>query len=442
MGSILLKLRWIFLGWLAVAASSAQASTSDDPLPPILAGLALLFGAAKLGAWAMRKLRQPAVLGELLVGVALGNVPLIEGLLAAPGTATVFEALAGIGVILLLFEVGLESSVDELLQVGASATLVAVVGVIVPFGFGFWVSGWLLPAASVYTHAFIGATLCATSVGITARVLKDLGKLERPEAKVILGAAVIDDVLALIVLAVVQGVIIAADSGVGTGFEPSAVLWISAKAFGFLAVALVFGRKVAPYLFRFGARLKLEGMLLTLALVFCFGLAWLSAVAGLAPIVGAFAAGLVIDGAGFSRYFNEDGEETSLEDLLLPVSRFFVPLFFVLMGTKVKLAALYDPEVLALAAALTIVAILGKQACGLAVRGKGMSRLVVGLGMVPRGEVGLIFAMIGAGLTLGGERIIDAKTYGAIVIMVMATTMITPVTLRWALARPPRNQGK
>lgn len=417
----------------------AAEGSHNDPITPILLGLIILFTGAKAGGFLANKLGQPVVLGELLAGVVLGNMNLFgfEGLLFLK-EMDFFGSIASLGAILLLFEVGLESSVSELLKVGIVATLVAIIGVIFPFIFGYGVSYYFLPQSSHYVHSFMGATLCATSVGITARVLKDLNKIHTKEAKIILGAAVIDDVLGLIILAVVSGIIVSANQGLGGGFSVFGVLLISAKAIGFLILALFAGLKFAPSLFKVGALLRVEGVLVTLSLSFCFLISYLASLAGLAPIVGAFAAGLIIDGEKYAKFFGDD--EMSIEHLIFPLSKFFVPVFFIHMGMQVELATLSDLNVVGLGLALTFVAILGKQACGFAVFGKdnhAVSRLTIGIGMIPRGEVGLIFAVIGAGLLLDGQQIITPPLYSAIVIMVMITTMLTPPALKWALQRKP-----
>ena len=426
---------WLPLLMLVGTPSVAYAS-ADDPVVPVLIGLVVLFVSAKLGGFLAVRLHQPAVLGELVAGMLVGNLTLF-GYSGAEFITTdgVFAILASIGVVLLLFEVGLESSMGELMKVGVSATIVAIVGVVAPFVLGYAVSAYFLPDRSIYVHSFVGATLCATSVGITARVLKDLGKIHLAESKIILGAAVIDDVLGLIILAVVSGVIVSANAG-ATDVSYAQFAWIAVKAIGFLAVALVVGAKVAPMLFQFGARLRVEGMLLALSVTFCFLLSYLAALAGLAPIVGAFAAGLIIDGTGFARYFGNN--EPSIEDLLHPLSKFFVPIFFVHMGMQVDLMTFADSSVIMLGLTLSVMAIIGKQACGYGVFGpkaKGLSKLVIGLGMIPRGEVGLIFAAIGAGLVLNGQPVVDKGLYSAIVLMVMITTMMTPPALKWALKK-------
>ena len=420
---------------VGLGISSVAFAAGGDPIAPIILGLIVLLLGARVGAYLCSFIGQPAVLGELIAGMILGNLALIgfDGLEFIK-TSETLQMMASIGVILLLFEVGLESDLKELMQVGASSLLVAVVGVIAPFFLGWVTSYWLMPDKSVFVHAFVGATLCATSVGITARVLKDLHKMHLQESKIILGAAVVDDVLGLIILAVVSGIISSSNLSGGEGtIDFASVGWISFKAIGFLLGALVIGLRLAPYLFRFGAKLKQEGMLLTLSLCLCFLLSYLADMVGLAPIVGAFAAGLIIDGTGFEKFF--DIEPHPLDDSLLPVSRFFSPLFFVSMGMKVDLMTFINVEALGLAAALIIAAILGKQVCSVGALEKGLNRMSIGLGMIPRGEVGLIFAAIGSSLMVGGVKIVDETLFSAIVIMVMVTTMITPPLLKWSLTR-------
>jgi Kef-type K+ transport system membrane component KefB len=341
------------------------------------------------------------------------------------------EMLARIGALVLLFEVGLESTVAEMLDVGVSAMVVAIAGVVAPFALGWGVGAWLLPEHSPYVHAFLGATLCATSVGITARVLKDLGRSQSREARIILGAAVIDDVLGLVVLAVVSGAVVAADTG-GT-LSHGTITAILAKAIAFLAGSLALGVYLSPKIFRLAATLRSGGVLLAAGLSTCFLLAWLANAIGLASIVGAFAAGLILE-ALHSAFFVERGER-ALPELVHPISGFLVPVFFVVMGARADLRAFTDPAILGLAFALTIAAIAGKQACSLAVIGRRIDRLSIGIGMVPRGEVGLIFANTGLALSVHGERVIDASTYSALVVMIVVTTVITPPALKWSLAR-------
>jgi Kef-type K+ transport system membrane component KefB len=351
-------------------------------------------------------------------------------------TDAVITALAQLGVILLLFEVGLESNLSEMLEVGWSSLFVAVAGVVAPFFLGWGVSAYFLPAESRLVHIFIGSVLCATSVGITARVLKDLGKLSLRESRIILGAAVIDDVIGLMILAVVIGAVTATLAGGSLSFIH--IFWIAAKTAAFFVSAFAVGHYVVPHVFHSAGKLQSRGVLLVLSIAFCFWLSWLATKVELAAIVGAFAAGLVLDEVHFE-LFKQRGEH-ELAELLDPVTTFLVPIFFVLMGMKVDLRVFARPQLLGFAAALTLAAIIGKQICSLAVAERGLNRLSVGLGMIPRGEVGLIIAGIGSTLMLPNafgvpEPVIGVATFGAIVIMVIVTTLVTPPLLKWSLSR-------
>jgi len=318
--------------------------------------------------------------------------------------------------------------------VGVSSLLVACVGVAVPFVLGWGTGALLLPDHSVYVHVFLGATLTATSVGITARVLKDLGVHQTPEARIILGAAVIDDVLGLIILAVVSGLIAAASAG--GALAVGSVLLIVVKATAFLVGSLVVGLWLSPRLFQLASQLQSSGVLLAVGLAFCFFLSWLADAIGLAPIVGAFAAGLILEDVHF-KDFTSKGEH-SMEELIHPISSFLVPVFFVLMGMRTNVQSFLKPGVVGLSAALVVMAVLGKQLCGLAAVGKGLNRWAIGVGMIPRGEVGLIFANIGLTLTVNGQSVMDASTFSAVVIMVIFTTLITPPALGLAFRRAPQ----
>ncbi len=414
-----------------LANLNAVAAGAESGAHLVLA-LAILLAAAKLGGHLAERIGQPAVLGELLAGVLLGNLDLlgIHWFRTLTLDPTII-GLAGIGVVLLLFEVGLESTVEDMKRVGWRSLIVAVLGVVTPWVLGFGVGAWLLPERSVYVHLFIGAVLTATSVGITARVLRDLGRSQTPEARIILGAAVIDDVLGLVILAVVGDLIRSADGG-----EPASVvsvLLIIAKALAFLVGALWLGRHVSPRLFGTTARLRGSGLLLATALVFCFLLAAAAAAIGLAPIVGAYAAGLILERVHYQEFADRGEEE--VEALIRPVTGFLVPIFFVLMGLKVELATLVDTQHLGLALALIVAAIIGKQVCALGAWRSPLDGLTIGIGMIPRGEVGLIFASIGLGLSVAGERIIDQSLFSTIVLMVLVTTFLAPPALKWSLAR-------
>lgn len=396
-----------------------------DPVVLLCLHLTIVLFAARFAGHVAVRLRQPAVLGELLVGIALGALPI--PFLQQMRTDASLDLLARLGVLLLLFQVGLESTVRQMLTVGVAAMRVAMIGVVVPLGLGWLVARALLPQEPMTVHAFLGATLSATSVGITARVLRDMGQSQTDAARLILGAAVIDDVLGLILLAIVTGAI-------ASGGTPQlgSVLLICAKAVGFLALSLTLGVWLAPHVMRAAARLQASGALLAAGLGLCFALAWLASVAGLAPIVGAFAAGLVLEDAHY-RDFTARGE-LGLDKLVAPIGELLVPVFFVLMGLRTDVASFFTPGVPLLAAALVVVAVLGKIVAGIGA-GRGVDRLAVGLGMIPRGEVGLIFASIGQGLLIDGKPVINAQTYGAVLVMVVTTTLVTPPLLRWRMTR-------
>jgi Kef-type K+ transport system membrane component KefB len=400
--------------------------------------LALIIAAAKLGGEVLGRLGQPPVLGELLIGVVLGNLSLFGITTLEPlRDNLILRVVAEIGAILLLFEVGVESDLVQLLAVGWSSLLVATLGVIAPMILGYFVSALLIPGAGWLTHLFVGGTLTATSVGITARVLKDLGKANTKEARIILGAAVADDVIGLVVLAVVSGLVSAAVASSGAAaVRWASVLWIVAKAAIFLALAVVIGRFWSQRVFVYAARLQISGALLAVCICFCFVVAGIASLVGLAPIVGAFAAGVVLEEVHY-KPFLERGERR-VEELLHPITTLIVPIFFVLMGFRVDLKSFASPAVLGFAALITLVAIIGKQVCGFGVLEKGMDRLAIGVGMIPRGEVGLIFAGMGSTLVLGGRPLLSPTTFSALVLMIMLTTFITPPLLKATFERKGR----
>ena len=269
---------------------------------------------------------------------------------------------------------------------------------------GYGVGWWMLPGESWMVYAFLGAMLAATSVGITARVLQEAKATKTPSARIILGAAVIDDVLGLVLLAIVAGVIRSAAEG--TTVAAPGILAIVLKASGFLAGAILVGSYLSPRLFRQALALRSKGVVLALALGFCFGLAWLAMQAGLAAIVGAFAAGLVMEDVHFADHLKRG--ETPLHESLHALTGLLVPVFFVRMGILVHIETFLRPGVIGFAVLITVAAMIGKWACGL-VTPRGVSRTTVGLGMMPRGEVGLIFAGIGAALVLHGRPVVSPR---------------------------------
>ncbi len=352
--------------------------------------LAVILLAAKLGGELATRLKQPPVLGELLAGILLGNLPFVG--LRSLGADPSVDLFARIGVLILMFEVGLESTVRDVLSVGATGARVAILGTVASFAAG-WVAGTLVvPGSGVATHLFLAASITATSVGISARVLKDLGKTRTAEARAILAASVLDDVIGLVILALVSGWIATGEGGA----PPSvgAVVLVVVKTLSFFAVAIAIGIRITPRLFAFAAALRTPGALLAVGLAFCFFLSWAADAMGLAPLVGAFAAGLVLEELHSARFVARG--ERSLAQLVEPISGFLVPIFFVVMGLRADLRVFAELRTVAFAAALATAAIVGKLACALGTRGE-MNRWSVASGMLPRGEVTLIFASLGVG---------------------------------------------
>jgi len=446
-----------------------------DPAAPIILGVTAILVFAVIGRFFARRLGQPSVLGELVIGIALGNlvyllggdfilvvregrvlfdmidltfaglsmeeaaaeffpdpvlaqkiVDIVQGphgmqLLSIAHTVDIFSRY---GVIFLMFLVGLESSVEQMRSAGKPSMKVAMVGMLTPFLLGLAVAWLVLPDNSIGSLLFIGATLGATSVGITARVLSELNVVQSQEACVILGAAIFDDVLGLIALAIVSGIVISGS------IQGDAVLQILALSALFIIAVMYAGPYLLRGLIRMMHGLQLLEAKIFVTFIFVMGLSWFADLVGLATIIGAFAAGLIMN----DRYFDgwkdasAHGCET-IRNLMAPLEAILVPLFFVLIGLQVKLESFLSAEVWLFASGLTVAAIVGKLVSGI-VAGRGLNRLAIGIGMLPRGEVGLIFASIGKGL-----GVIDSQLFSAVVLMVVITTVISPSLLKWALRR-------
>jgi Kef-type K+ transport system membrane component KefB len=389
--------------------------------------LAVILLAAKFAGAGVERLGQPAVLGELIVGVLLGPSVLKLVPVAPDDPLTgVFRLFATIGVVVLLFEIGLRSDLKAMAQAGRGALAVALVGMVVPFLLGllYWYTTLRAAehtaAAPLVTGIFIGAALTATSVGITARVLGDFAVVDTLEGRLILGAAVLDDVLALALLSAVASL----DAGAGlTLREAGRAVGV---AVGFLVLSLWVGLQVAPRIFAVVERMQARGMLFVSAFALLLLLSALAARAGSALIIGAFAAGLILS-------------ETNRLDLIVepvkPVADLFTPIFFVSIGAAVD-PRLWNPALpdnrptLVIGAVLLALAVVGKVVSGWAVPWRRFNRLAVGVGMVPRGEVGLIFAQLG--LVAG---ILSTRLFNAILFVVVVTTLVTPFLLKWALRR-------
>jgi Kef-type K+ transport system membrane component KefB len=456
---------------VAALWASGELSHADPVVPILIASIFITLGAA-LGGSLMKWVKQPAVLGELLVGLIAGNLgyylgsptltvlregdnlsriasvafngsyslgeavykvlppgahtDLLANLLGGPQGQTYIsiysfvDVVSRLAILILLFLVGLEISLVEMKRVGKPAAIVAGLGIVIPMVLGLITMKILRPENPLAADLFIGGILTATSVGITARVLRDLGKDRTDEARVILGAAVIDDVLCLIVLAVVSGLAVTGKISV------SSIAVITGKAALFLIASLGVGIWLTPKLVRRISGLGIQNLKVLFGVSFAFLLAWLANLAELATIVGAFAAGMVLNS-----FFDREIEGATLHELLSPIESLVVPLFFVWMGIQVKLEAMARTDVLIAGIALTVVAIIGKVVSGWGCP-KTMNRWAVGFGMMPRGEVGLIFAGIGKGI-----GVVDDGMFSAVVLLVMVTTVLAPILLRVTMGANP-----
>ncbi len=375
----------------------------------ILLDILILLVAAKIAAEIAERIKVPAVVGEIVAGMLIG--PSVFGLV---GETQVLAALAELGVILLLLEVGMEMNIAELRAVGKASLLVATVGVVVPMATGFGVAEAFGYDAN--TALFLGAALAATSVGITARVFSDLRALATVEARTVLGAAVADDVMGLVILTVVVRIVTEGSVSVAS------LLGVVGVAVGFLVVTTVAGQWVAPRLFRaLGQYSRSAGTMVAIALAFTLAFAELADLAKLAPIIGAFVAGLSLGSTDQAERIRRD---------LRPVGHLFIPVFFLQIGIAIDIQQFFDPTVLGIAAALLVVAVAGKLASAAGLFGSPGDKVLVGLGMIPRGEVGLIFATIGL-----REGVLGNDLYASLLLVVLVTTIMTPPLLRMRLLR-------
>jgi Kef-type K+ transport system membrane component KefB len=373
----------------------------------ILISLAIILVAGKAAAELCERVGIPAVLGEILVGIAIG--PSLLGFIEMSDAIAV---LAELGVIVLLAQVGLEIDVAELRKVGRVSLMVAAIGVIVPMISGFGV-GQLLDETT-NASLFLGAALAATSVGITARVFGDLRTLNTREARVVLGAAVADDVLGLIILTVITRVVETGD------LDPASIGLTILVAVGFVVVSATIGLAVVPRLFRHvDAVTTSYAVVPVVATALTFALAAAADAARLAPIIGAFIAGVTL---------GRTEQRERIEHEFNVLAMILVPIFFVSIGLTVDVGAFADAKVIGLAALLSVVAVAAKMLAALGARGSGMDAMLVGVAMVPRGEVGLIFASIGASV-----GVFDDELYAVVVAVVLVTTIVAPPLLRWRI---------
>ncbi|RUR11932.1 cation:proton antiporter [Legionella sp. km772] len=450
----------------------AYAGTAEhvDPIASVILVVTSLFFFALIGRYLADRLNFPGVLGELLMGVLLGNVcyfcglqlmvilregssifdimkNMLSGISLTESVAQVIpnkvyaqqvtQALSGshgidylkiaytvdifsrYGVIFLLFMVGLESSLEELKRTGKASIIVALIGVIAPMILGFGIACILMPTASYQADLFVAATLSATSIGITARVLTDMKKLNTREARTILGAAMIDDILGLIILAVVSSIVISGS------VDPMVVVRIIFASVAFFLGVILLGPPILRKAIAFFSFLDVWEVKLFISFLFVMALAWLASFVELAAIIGAFAAGVILHDNYFKKCAEEHKEKNiSIHQLISPLESILAPMFFMVIGIQVKLESFLNLQVLFLASGLIIAAIIGKLLSGLGGNSKD-DRLLIGIGMLPRGEVGLVFASIGR--TLG---VVSDQLFSAIVLMVIVTTFIAPPLLK------------
>ena len=413
-----LLLAAMLLPGLALANGVSETFTQTSLL------LILMITLADVCGFIFERLGMAEILGEIYAGIMLGNLALLgidfdlSYLLRSSEFMVYSSELA---LVLLLFLVGLESDMRDLLRVGRNAVAVAVTGVALPvllglaagavLGYGMGVEGW-----------FVGAMLAATSVGITAKLLGDNGLVNTNSARVILGAAVIDDVVGILLLAVLASVVV---SGEVSALE---LLWIVAKALLFFAGALLVGQKFMPGVIHIISLNKHSSVWTGFALCLALAFAQLAHFAGLAPLIGAFMAGLILDDVDFK--VGDALQKHRLEELVKPISDIMITIFFVGIGAQVQLQALLEPQVLLIIIVLTVVAIVSKGAAGYMVRGKDFDRPGIGFGMIPRGEVGLVFAAFAF-----SHNVFSADLYSALVLVVLLTTLVGPLLLKPRLAR-------
>ncbi|MBP6005923.1 cation:proton antiporter [Candidatus Saccharibacteria bacterium] len=431
---------------LVIASESAESSGHGDLAKGFLL-LALILLVAKIGQ-IVEKVGQASVIGELATGIALSALGYFGlGIVGDIRGSEVIAFVAELGAVILLFQIGLESNIAEMKKVGLTAFIVAIVGVVTPFVLGTWVLAPIFFGdQSLTAHLFLGASMVATSVGITASVFKAIGISKSQEAQTVLGAAVIDDILGLIVLSIV--------SALASGGEvtPGLIAELSIKAFGFLGGSILIGSFLAqPISTLFSKIHDGVGMKLSLAISIALIFAYLASLVGLAPIVGAFAAGLLLDPVHFRGFqiphiarklksvktlddqdkehleqLVHEQEHGHVEDLIGNLGLVFVPVFFAYTGLQIDFGSLLDPGIYLIAFVISIFAIISKMVAGLVIKKGNTSKLLVGFSMVPRGEVGLIFAATGKALGA-----INDEVFSIIVIMVIVTTFIAPFGIKY-----------
>ena len=416
------RLLWLVLA-AALLPALAHANGASETFTRTSLLLILMITLADICGFIFERLGMPEILGEIYAGILLGNLALMGidfNLSELLRSSEFMEYSSELALVLLLFLVGLESDMRDLLKVGRNAAMVALGGVALPIimgigactalGFASGLEGW-----------FVGAMLAATSVGITAKILGENGLLKTRSAEVILGAAVIDDVLGIMLLAVLASVVVTGE------VAPLDLLWIIAKALLFFGGALLIGQRLMPGVVHIVALNKHSSVWTGFALCLALAFAQLAAFAGLAPLIGAFVAGLLLDDVDFR--VGDALQKHTLEELVKPISDILITIFFVGIGAQVQLETLLDPQILLIIVTLTVVAVVSKGAAGFLVSGRGYDRLGIGFGMIPRGEVGLVFAAFAF-----THEVFSGETYSALVMVVLLSTLLGPILLKPRLA--------
>jgi Kef-type K+ transport system membrane component KefB len=421
--------------WLVVAAmllpALAYANGASETFTRTSLLLILMITLADICGFMFERLGMAEILGEIYAGILLGNLALVGinfNLSALLRSSEFMEYSSELALVLLLFLVGLESDMRELLKVGRNAVSVAVAGVALPIVLGIGACAALGFATGVQSW-FVGAMLAATSVGITARILDENGLLKTRSAEVILGAAVIDDVLGILLLAVLASVVVTGE------VAPLDLLWIILKALLFFVGALFIGQKLMPGVVHIVSLNKHSSVWTGFALCLALSFAQLAAFAGLAPLIGAFVAGLLLDDVDF--HVGDALQKHTLEELVKPISDILITIFFVGIGAQVQLEILLNPQMLLIIGVLNFIAVVSKGAAGFMVTGKGYDRLGIGFGMIPRGEVGLVFAAFA--FTHG---VFGGDTYSAVIMVVLLTTLVGPILLKPRLAYFPAGRQR
>lgn len=449
----------------------------SDPIAPVILGVTSILAFAVIGRVGARKLGQPTVLGELLMGILLGNIawylgfdlitvlregprvfdvvhqvlagrpidvaaveifgpakgPELARIISGPSGGEVISVAQAVdifsryGVIFMLFMVGLETDLAGIRSVGRDSIRVAVIGVVVPLVLGYVAVELIQPGMALDAVMFVAATLVATSIGISSAVLRETDQAQTREGRIILGAAVGDDILGLLILAIVSGIVVTGN------VDLAQVIKVSLLSLAFLVATFRLGPYVLKAASTIMRRLDIIEAKMFTSYLFVMILAWTANLTGLATIIGAFAAGIVMHDGYFRNHVGpKQQREFSVRELIAPLEVILVPIFFILIGMQVKLESFVSWPVIVLAAGLLIAAVLGKLASGLGARGP-VDRLMIGLGMLPRGEVGLVFAAIGQSL-----GVISDATFAAIVLMVFVTTLVAPPLLKQRISRQQR----